>query len=72
MFSTLVENPQICHTYPIKIGTVMPYLEQNKKYINHMTRLEFYWYQHFFTKTQEILLYQDVQVGRDCILIHSF
>ena len=33
--------PKICHTYPamIKLGTVIPYLKNIQKYINHVTHL---------------------------------
>ena len=32
------------------------------------TPLEFCWYQYFFIRNQQILLYQEIQI--DCILIH--
>ena len=35
---------------------------RSKKYISRDTPLEFYWHQHFFTKNQQILLYQEIQI----------
>ena len=31
--------PKICHTYPtmMKLGTVIPYLKEIQKYMNHVT-----------------------------------
>ena len=57
--------PKICHTYPImmKLGTVIPYLKKIKKiHESRDTPPDFCWHQHFFTKNQQILLYQEIQI----------
>ena len=57
--------PKICHTYPtiMKLGTVIPYLKKFQKlYESRDTPLEFCWHQHFFTRNQQILLYQEIQI----------
>ena len=57
--------PKICHTYPtmMKLGTVIPYLRKiQKMYKSRDTSLEFCWHQHFFTKNQQFLVYQEIQV----------
>ena len=57
--------PKICHTYPamMKLGTVIPYLRKTQKiYKSRDTSLEFCWHQHFFTRNQQILLHQEIQV----------
>ena len=57
--------PKICHTYPtiMKLGTVIPYLRKiQKMYKSRDTSLEFCWHQHFFTRNQQILLHQEIQV----------
>ena len=56
---------KICHTYPtmMKLGTVIPYLIKTKKiYKSRGTSLEFSWHLHFFTRNQQILLHQEIQV----------
>ena len=60
----LTPRPKICHTQPtmIKIGRVIPYLRKTQKiYKSRDTSLDFYWYQHFFTRNQQILLHQEIQ-----------
>ena len=57
--------PKICHTYPtiMKLGTVIPYLRKTQKiYKSRDTSLDFCWHQHFFTRNQQILLHQEIQV----------
>ena len=57
--------PKICHTYPtmMKPGTVIPYVKKiQKMYASRDTPLEFYWGQHNFTRNQQILLYQEIQI----------
>ena len=53
--------PKICHTYPtmMKLGTVRPYLKKIQKCINHTTHLLS---QHFLTRNQQILPYQEVLI----------
>ena len=56
---------KICHTHPamMKLGTVIPYLRKTQEiYKSHDTSLEFCWHQHFFTRNQQILLHQEIQV----------
>ena len=56
---------KICHTYPtiMKLDTVIPYLRKiQKMYKSRDTSLEFCWHQHFFTRNQQILLHQEIQV----------
>ena len=46
-----------------QLGTVIPYLKKIQKiYESHDTALEFCWHQYFFTRNQEILLYQKIQI----------
>ena len=55
---------KICHTYPtmMKLGTVKPYLK-SKKYIDHVTHpLSSTDISIFFTRNQQILLYQKIQI----------
>ena len=56
---------KICHTYPtmMKLSTIIPYLKKIQN-INesHDTPLEFCWHQHFFTRNQQILLHQEMQM----------
>ena len=57
--------PEICHAYPtmIKLGTVIPYLRKTQNiYKSRDKSLEFCWHQHFFTKNQQILLHQEIQL----------
>ena len=57
--------PKICHTYPtiMKLGTVIPYLKKiHKMYESSDAPLEFCWHQNFFTRNQQILLYQEIQI----------
>ena len=54
---------KICDTYPtiMKLGTIIPYLKNTLKiYESRDTPLEFCWRQHFFTRNQKILLYQEI------------
>ena len=56
---------KICHTYPtmMKLGTVIPYLRKTQKmYKSRDTSLDFCRNQHFFTRNQQILLHQEIQV----------
>ena len=58
--------PKICHTYPtmMRLGTVIPYLKKFQKlYESRDKPLEFCWHQHFFTRNQQILLYQEIQIS---------
>ena len=60
-----VPLPKICHTYPtmMKFDTVIPNPKKIQKiYESHDTPLSFCWHQHFFTKNQQILLYQEIQI----------
>ena len=55
--------PKICHTYPtmMKLGTVIPYLKKvQKRCESRDTSLEFCWHQHFFTRIQLTLRYQEI------------
>ena len=57
--------PKICHIYPtmMKLGTVISYLKKIQKiYESRDTRLGFCWHHHFFTRNQQILLYQEIQI----------
>ena len=57
--------PKTCHTYPtkMKLGTIIPYLKKTQKiYESRNTPLEFCWYQHFYIKNQQILLYQKIKI----------
>ena len=50
------------HTYStlMKLGTVIPYLRKIQEiYKSRDTPLEFCWHQHFFTRNQQILVYQE-------------
>ena len=52
-------------TYPtmMKLGTVKPYLKKSKKYIDHVTHpLSSTDISIFFTRNQQILLYQKIQI----------
>ena len=56
---------KICHTCPTikKLGTVIPYLKKTQKiYESRDTPLKFCWYQQFFIRNQQILLYQKKQI----------
>ena len=58
-------HPKICHTYPtmMKLSTIIPYLKKIQNiYESHDTPLEFCWHQHFFTRNQQILLHQEMQM----------
>ena len=57
--------PKICHTYPtmMKLGSVIPYPKKVQKiYESGNAPLEFCWHQHFLTRNQQILLYQEIQI----------
>ena len=57
--------PKISHTYPtmMKLDTVISYLRKTQKiYKLRDKSLEFCWHQHFFTRNQQILLHQEIQV----------
>ena len=67
--------PKICHTYPtmMKLGTVTPYLKKIQKiYESRDAHPEFCWYQHFFTRNQQILLYQEMKIAFWYIISNSF
>ena len=58
------KNPslrKICNTYPTmkKLGTIIPHLKMQKTYESCDTLLKFFWHQHFFTGSQQLLLYQE-------------
>ena len=56
---------KICHIYPamMKLSTVTPYLKKVQTiYESRDAPLEFSWNQHFFTRNQQILLYQEIQI----------
>ena len=58
-------HPKICYTYPtmMKPGTFIPYLKRIRKiYESREISLDFCWYQHFFTRNQPALLYQEIQI----------
>ena len=64
--------PNICHTYPtmMKVGTVIPDLEDSKKYKLFGRLVEFYRHQHF---SSEIGNFSYVKKYRYRLyLIHSF
>ena len=57
--------PKIRHTYPtmMKLGTIIPYLRKiQKMYHSHDASLEFCKHQHFFSRKQQILLYQKIKI----------
>ena len=57
--------PKICDIYPtiMKLGAVIPYLRKIQKvYQSRDTPLEFCWHQHFFTRNQQVLLYQTIRI----------
>ena len=57
--------PKVCLKYPImmKPGTVIPYLRKiQKMYDSHDASLEFCKHQHFFSRKQQILLYQKIKI----------
>ena len=57
--------PKICHTYPtmMKLSTVIPYLTKIQNiYKSRGTPITFCWHQYFFTKNQQLLLYQEIQI----------
>ena len=67
--------PKICHTYPtmMKLGTVTPYLKKIQKiYESRDAYPEFCWHQHFFTRNQQILLYQEMKIAFWYIISNSF
>ena len=56
---------EVCHTYLtlMKLDTVIPYLKKIPKIDKSRDApLGFCWHQHFFTRNQEFLLYQEIQV----------
>ena len=58
--------PKICHTYPtvIKLGTIIPYLKRFQKiYKSRDAPLEICLYQHFLTRNQQLLLYQEIEIS---------
>ena len=68
---------KICHTHPTmtKLGTVIPYLRKTQKiYKSRDTSLEFCWHENFFTRNQQILLHQEIQLymGFWCIIYNYF
>ena len=57
--------PRICRTYPtmMKLGTVISYLMKIQKiYKSRDTSIEFCWHQHVFTRNQQVLLHQEIQI----------
>ena len=55
--------PKICSTCPtmMKLDTVIPYLKESKKYIDHVTHpFSFADISIFFTRNQKILLIQEI------------
>ena len=52
---TLSYNDETWHSYTLP-------KEDPKIYKSRDTSLEFCWHQHFFTKNQQILLHQDIQI----------
>ena len=67
--------PKICCTYPtmMKLDTVIPYLKKiQETYESRNAPLEFCWHQHFFTRNQQILLYQEIQIKFWYIISNSF
>ena len=57
--------PKTCYTYPamMKFDTVIPYLKKIQKlYESREALLQFCGYQYFFTRNQQIFLYQKMQV----------
>ena len=69
--------PKICHTYlaMMKLGTAILYLKKiQKKYESRDAPPQFCWHQHFFTRNQEMLLYQEIQIHIAfwCIISNSF
>ena len=57
--------PTTCHTYPtmMKLSTVIPHLTKiQNTYNSRDTPIKFCWYQYFFTKNQQLLLYQEIQI----------
>ena len=57
--------PKIFQTYStiMKFGTVIPYLKKfQKQHELYGTLLGFRWHQHLFTRSQQILLYQEIQI----------
>ena len=56
---------KICHTYPTLLKLDIVILYQKKIQKIHKARdtpLEFCWHHHFFTKNQQFLVYQEIQV----------
>ena len=56
---------EICYTHPtmMKLSTVILYLNKiQKMYEPCDTLVKFCWHQHFFTRNQQILLYQEIQI----------
>ena len=54
--------PKICHTYPTmrKHWHIYTYIKKiHNKYKSRDTPLAFCWYQHFFSRNQQLSLYQD-------------
>ena len=57
--------PNICHTYPtmMKLFRVIPYLKKIRKiYELRDSPPDFCWHQEFFTGSQQIYLYQEIQI----------
>ena len=56
---------KICHTYStmIKLCMVTPYIKKNQKICKSCdAHFEFYRYQYFFTRNQQLLLYYEIQI----------
>ena len=47
----------------MKLDTIIPYLKKIQKiYDSRDITPEFCWYQHFFTRNQQILIYQEIKI----------
>ena len=69
--------PKICHTYPtmMKLDTVVPYLKKIQKISESRDKPAYFcWHQHFFNESQQVLLYQEIEIwiAFYCIISNSF
>ena len=56
---------KICHTYPtmMRLSTVIPYLTNIQNTYKLLdTPIKVCWHQYFFTKNQQLLLYQEIHI----------
>ena len=61
--SRMVSLKSVTHILQWWTLAVIPYLKKIQKiYGSRKTHLEFCWHQHFFTKNQKILLYQEILI----------